>query len=349
MSEIAPQDRAPRAWDRVVVRPLQKDEVTNQNGPDIIRLIEPKDNDGSPELLHELLSQGHDTLEGLIAEHGAVVFRGFGVDPASFRSAVLRAYNASRYIWMMPMPPKLAQLFLSLPLIGWFLNWLLGRIEAWATGRTLTQKDTSTLAYEDNIQFPHHEFGIFFNIPRVIAFYCEKQSNTGGETLFCDAERAWNALEPELKSRFETAKFIRYKNENQILPPPFTAPALLNHPKSGVPSLNLTGYHHRIVAEEGQRLFPEARIELGDYDENFMFKPTVVDSKGSPVELNEADYRAIIAAHLAEGVLLPWKEGDVMFCDNYKVVHGRINGGTPRKVLQVMLCDYQPNDTRFFA
>ena len=321
--------------------------MTNQGGPDIIRVVEPV-GEGSPELLEELLREDKQKVEHLIAEHGAVLFRGFKVDPPRFREAVLSAYQASRYIWMMPMPPKLARFFLALPLIGWILNWLFARIEAWATGRTLTQKDASTLAYEDNIQFPHHEFGIFFNIPRVIAFLCEKQSDTGGETLFCDAEAAWTDIRPELQSHFETAKFIRYKNENQFLPPPFTAPALLKHPKTGVPTLNLTGYHHRLVAEEGQRLFPEARIELGDHDENFMFRPTLVNREGKPVELSETDYREIIAAHLSQGLLLPWQEG-ILFCDNYKVVHGRINGGYPRKVLQVMLCDYQKNQNRFFA
>ena len=140
-------------------------------------------------------------------------------------------------------------------------------------GSNPRKKDASTLAYEDNIQFPHHEFGIFFNIPRVIAFLCEKQSDTGGETLFCDAEAAWTDIRPELQSHFETAKFIRYKNENQFLPPPFTAPALLKHPKTGVPTLNLTDTTID-CSGEGQRLFPEARIELGDHDENFMFRPT---------------------------------------------------------------------------
>ena len=348
MSETRSQNEASPLWQKVQIRPPHADELTNQGGPDILRIVEPI-GEGSPELLSALLKEGKEEVEAIIGEHGAVVFRGFNADPPSFRHAVLSAYKASRYIWMMPMSPKLARFFLSLPLIGWFLNWLLGRIEAWATGRTLTQKDASTLAYEDNIQFPHHEFGIFFNIPRVIAFLCEKASDTGGETLFCDAEKAWETLDASLKARFESARFIRYKNENQFLPPPFTAPALLHHPMSGVPSLNLTGYHHQIVAEEGQRLFPEARIELGDYDENFMFKPTVVGPEGAPVELSEDDYRQIIAAHLKEGVLLPWKKGDVLFCDNYKVVHGRINGGNPRKVLQVMLCDYQANETRFFA
>ena len=74
-----------------------------------------------------------------------------------------------------------------------------------------------------------------------------------------------------------------------------------------------------------------------------------VNREGKPVELSETDYREIIAAHLSQGLLLPWQEGDVLFCDNYKVVHGRINGGYPRKVLQVMLCDYQKNQNRFFA
>ncbi|MGB0590658.1 MAG: TauD/TfdA family dioxygenase [Myxococcota bacterium] len=348
MSHPTPQPDAHTAWSKVRIRPLEAHEHSNQGGPDIVRLVEPIA-EGSPQLLAALLREDLGQVESLMADHGAVLFRGFEATPPSFRSAVVGAYDASRYIWMMPMPPKVARFFLRLPLIGWFLSWLLGRIEAWSTGRTLTQEDASTLAYEDNIQFPHHEFGIFFNVPRVIAFLCEKASDQGGETLFCDAEAAWEGLDPALKARFETARFIRYKNENQFLPPPFTAPALLAHPTTGVPSLNLTGYHHQIVAEEGQRLFPEVRIELGDFDENFMFRPTVVGPDGAPVVLSEDDYRAIIAAHLSQGVLLPWKRGDVLFCDNFKVVHGRINGGTPRKVLQVILCDYQANKTRLFA
>lgn len=323
---------------------LRTPDATTRSGRPLLAIIEPRP-DKSPPALGELLGD-RERVEALLLEHGGLVFRGFATDPSTFRDAVRGSWSAGRHLWMLPLRPSRARLLLSMPLIGALVTGLLGWFEARTTGRRLDHPDASTLALEDNIQFPHHEFGIFFNVPRIVAFFCERASDEGGETLFCDAEAAWEALPERLRRSLGTTRAIRYRNENQLFPPPFYAPALLHHPLTGAPSLNLTGYHHRLVAEEGRRQFPEARIELGDHDENFMFRPTALGADGAPVELSEADYRAIIAAHLREGVMVDWQEGDVMLVDNYRVVHGRVNGGSPRKVLQVILCDYQANATR---
>ena len=75
----------------------------------------------------------------------------------------------------------------------------------------------------------------------------------------------------------------------------------------------------------------------------FTFAPTFVRDDGSHFSLDERDVEDIARAHFAHSVLLPWRKGDLLLMDNYRVVHGRLNAGEPRKVLQVMLCDYVRN------
>ena len=71
--------------------------MTNQGGPDIVRVVEPV-GEGSPELLEELLREDKQKVEHLIAEHGAVLFRGFKVDPPRFREAVLSVYHIALHL-----------------------------------------------------------------------------------------------------------------------------------------------------------------------------------------------------------------------------------------------------------
>jgi isopentenyl-diphosphate delta-isomerase len=327
----------------VTVRTLRPDEASNENArTDLVVVVEPA-GDPAADGLTNLFTQEREALGVAMREHGCVLFRGFDIDRDSFEETVSASFDSDRFVWMFPVPPRYARALLRLPVIGWINRTLLGWIESRATGRRLVGKKQSTLANDQTIQFPHHEYGIFFNVPRVIAFHCEADSEIEGETIICDARSGWDDLPQGVRDRFETARHIRYRDENQRWMPPLRAPAVLSHPIDGYPTLNFTAYHHDVAADIAREMYPDSTIRTDELDETFTFAPTFVDADGERSELGGDDVAAIARSHLAHSVLLRWERGDVLLMDNYRIVHGRLNAGTPRKVLQVILCDHVYN------
>ena|GEM_PF-4075288 len=332
----------------LTTRLLRPEEATNPGAAvDMVVVVEPA-GDASAQVLEHAFSEHSAIMRTLLCEHGNVLFRGFDVGRQEFEAIVAAGFRSDRYLWMFPMPPGLARFLLAIPVIGWMIRLLLGWIEAKATGRDVVEDKISTLANDQTIQFPHHEYGIFFNVPRVIAFYCDKQAEREGETILCDARSGFQDMRPEVRSKFEGAKFIRYRSENQWYLPPFTAPSILRHPDDGHPSMNFTAYHHDVFADLAREKFPDSMITTDELDETFTFTPTFVSESGEQYMLDEEDVAEIARAHLERTVLLPWKHKDVLLLDNFRVVHGRLNAGLPeRKVLQLILCDYVRNQNRF--
>lgn len=329
----------------VATRQLRRDEIGGARGAgSMVAVVEPC-GDRSAQALGELFAQDRQALLDGLRRHGCILFRGFDVDRRSFEEIVSRGFQADRYVWMLPLRPGLARALLRTPLVGWLTRRLLGWIEARATGRDIVEEKQSTLAADQTIQFPHHEYGIFFNVPRVIAFHCEKAAGAEGETVICDAHAGYRAMRAEVRARFEAARFIRYRSANQWYLPPFTAPAVLHHPVDGSPSMNYTAYSHTVAAELARERYPQSTITNDALDATFTFEPSFVGHDGQPIAFDEEDVREVARAHFDHSLLLRWRQGDLLLMDNFRVVHGRLNGGFPRKVLQVILCDYLRNRT----
>ena len=276
-----------------------------------------------------------------------MLFRGFTLDLRTFESAIESTFDASRYLWMFPLQPELVKLLLRLPVVGFLMRALLDRIEAKSTGRTIHSDKISELASDDTIQFPHHDYGIFFNVPQLIAFYCEEASAEGGETLLCDAEAAYEQLDGTVRAAFERARYIRYKNRNQRYLPAFSAPALLHHPRTGGATINLTAYQHDAMANLAREYFPSSRIHSEEHHDTFSFEPRFVAHDGEGYDLAADELEKVIRTHLANSVVLRWRKGDLLLVDNFKVMHGRVNAGTPKKKVHLILCEYVRNPNGF--
>ncbi len=340
--EVAPQIPGVRC------RFLRADEASNPGAAlDLVLVAEP-DGDASAAGLARLLSEQRERLVELMREHGNVLFRGFDVAPEAFEGVVATGFDADRFLWMFPMAPRWARALLDLPLVGRITRAFLGWIESAATGRAIVGDKQSTLADDQTIQFPHHEYGIFFNVPRVLAFFCEREAERQGETLLCDARSGYVGMPSALRAHFESTEYIRYRSENQWYLPPFTAPAVLYHPDDSHPSMNFTAYQHDVFARVAERWFPEHEITATSQDETFSFVPTFHRGEHTSRGLSEDQIVALAESHLERSVLLRWKQGDLLLMDNFRVVHGRLNAGMPeRKVLQIVLCDYIRNANRF--
>lgn len=327
---------------------LYEDEASNEDAAlDLVVVAEP-DGDASAEALKRVFAVNRATFQQILVDHGNVLFRGFDIEPDQFDSIVGAGFSTDRFLWMFPMAPDWARSLLNLPLVGWLTRALLGWIEARATGREIVGENQSTLAKDQTIQFPHHEYGIFFNVPHVLAFYCERDAEVQGETLLCDAKAGYRAMPDALRSTFESTEYIRYRSENQWYLPPFTAPAVLRHPLDGHPTMNFTAYRHDVFGELAKRRFPHHDITTEELDATFSFEPMFYLQDGERRMLREDEVAALAEAHLDRSVLLRWEQGDLLLMDNFRVVHGRLNAGMPvKKILQLILCDYVRNTNHF--
>lgn len=327
---------------------LRPDEASNPDAAlDLVVVAEPVD-DSSPAHLERVFAEHHQLFRQILLDHGTVLFRGFDVEPSDFDAIVQAGFDTDRYLWMFPMAPRWARALLKLPFFGWLTQRFLGWIEATATGRAIVGEKQSQLANDQTIQFPHHEYGIFFNVPRVLAFFCERSAEHQGETLICDAKAGYEAMPAGLRRYFEATDYIRYRSQNQWYLPPFTAPAVLRHPVDGHPSMNFTAYQHDVFADMASRWFPRHEITAEALDETFSFEPTFHMRDGGSQMLGSEEVGMLAKAHLEHSVLLRWQRGDLLLMDNFRIVHGRLNAGMPvKKILQIILCDHVRNTNGF--
>lgn len=337
----------PLAHPRVRVRGLRPDEASNPRGRLDLVVVEPA-GDPSAAALSTWLGERREAVSTVLARQGAVLCRGFQLDSAAFEGVMAATFDTGRYLWMLPMSPGAARRLLGLPFFGALTRRFLGWVERVSTGRRLRREDVSTLANDDTLQFPHHEYGIFFNVPRVIGFWCESPSQVDGETVLCDGEAAGETVDPRVRARFEGARGSRYRDANQPLLPPFAAPAVLRHPLTGAPTLNFTAYHHDVAAEVARKACPHARVAAGETDETFLFEPTMLEADGGRRSLSREEVAESARAHFAHPVLLRWRKDDLLLLDNFKLLHGRLNAGTPKKTLHVVHGDHEPSPVRFW-
>ena len=128
---------------------------------------------------------------------------------------------------------------------------------------------------------------------------------------------------------------------------PDVAPALLPHPTTGRPTANFTAYHHDVAAEVAEEMFPTARVAAAETDDTFLFEPRLIDADGRRAEITRDEVGAIARAHFEHALLLRWRKDDLLLLDNFKLLHGRLNAGTPKKLLHIILGDHVANRVRF--
>lgn len=324
----------------LLVRPLAAEErAPGQPSPDLLRVVEPRSAAAADDV-GAVLARHAEAIRAALTEHGGLLFRGFDVDQPRFEAAVGEAFRPERHLWMLPFAPRWGRALLDAPVVGDLSRWFMDLVEARSTGRAIRGDKVATLARDDTMQFLHHEYGIFFNVPRTVAFWCEDAPADGGETVICDAARAWDALPEALRERFLAARGIRYRDRNQPLMPPFVAPAVFRHPDTGACTVNFTGDHHHVAAEVVRTLFPGARVVVEDHDETFQFESTFLGRDGTTWTLSAAEIEALARAQFQHSVLLRWRRGDLLLLDNLATQHGRLNGGSPKKTLHVILAEH---------
>lgn len=209
----------------------------------------------------------------------------------------------------------------------------------------------STIYPADQRIHLHNEGTYWMNWPLKIYFCAMKAAETGGETPIADVRNVYNRIDPAIRDEFELKKvmYVRnynpgigltwqdafqttdtavveeYAQKNEIhvewkddghLLTRQVRPAVRKHPVTGESVwFNHAAFFHVSSLDPGVR-----DALLSSYGEEGLPYNTYY---GDGTRIDPAVTEHVRGAYLAEKLLLPWKEKDVLMLDNMSVAHAR--------------------------
>jgi alpha-ketoglutarate-dependent taurine dioxygenase len=301
----------------------------------------------SPTAVARWVRQRNAPLEATVAKHGAVVLRGFPIHDTHSFSTLFAHYPTDPFGYSGGVSPR-------------------AKVE----GNVF---EATRMPPPIKIEL-HQEMAYLPSFPRLLAFYCHKPAETGGETIIADMRRFGAAIPEKLmrqireKGLFYTRNFrspasispilIHYHRDWQSafyasdreqaeaacrrlgIEPRWEPDGSLTvlHRASGFASHPLTG--EEVWCNQLVTLNFNRRV-LGAYWKliaaHYRGKPRVHDvlfGDGTPIP--EDWVLSLYDLIDPMTVAFPWQAGDVMVVDNYYTAHGR-NPYTGERNMQVVL------------
>ena len=301
-------------------------------------VIQPKDETMD---LSDWAKHNRPWLEQQLQQHGAILFRGFGLQSANDFEQVAQA-----------ICPSLFGDYGDLPREG-----VGGKVYG-----------STPYPAEQAIRF-HNESSHLHRWPMKIWFFCVQAAQQGGETPIIDCRKAYQLLSPSLRQRLQEKRLMYVRNFTDGLDVSWQSffqtcdrtvveaecrrhqmqvewidqglrtrqirPAMLPHPKTGDWVLfNQIQLHHIAYLE------PTVRQSLLSLFGESNLPRNVYYGDGSPIE--ETVLAELDAVYEQAKVQFPWQEQDMLMLDNMLVAHGRNPFVGSRKIVVTMgemICD----------
>jgi len=281
--------------------------------------------------------ENRDFINSGLAQHGAMLFRGFAVKEASTFENFIETVCGELIEYRERSSPRTS-----------------------VSGRVYTSTDhPARLSI-----FPHNEQSYNETFPRWISFFCEQPATRGGATPIADTRRVFLRLDPSIRQRFMQKKYMYVRNYGtglglswqdgfqtkdrreveqycrsshiefewrgaDLLRTKQVRPAVALHPKTGEwVWFNHATFFHISTLEPGLR---EALLEVLGEDEA---PNNTYYGDGSPIEPSVLD--ELRAAYLEELTRFAWQEGDILLLDNMLTAHARDPFEGSRKVFTAM-------------
>jgi alpha-ketoglutarate-dependent taurine dioxygenase len=272
-------------------------------------------------------------LEKALGQHGAILFRGFGLNSVTKFEQFVRAVSGDILAYHERSSPR---------------SQISGRIY------------TSTDYPPDKRIFLHNEQSYNLTFPMKIFFFCAQAPREGGATPIADTRRIFGRVPDEIRERFIQRKYMYVRNygdgfglswreafqtaqrseveeycrRNRIefewktgdrLRTKQVREAAIRHPKTGewVWFNHLTFFHVSTldpqIQDEVMKMFVEEDLPNNTY-------------YGDGKKIEERVLQQLREAYEKESVRFDWKEGDALMLDNLLVAHGREPYSGERKV-----------------
>lgn len=282
-------------------------------------------------------NQNREWIEERLADHGALLFRGFGIASAEHFQEFLRAASGDPLEYTERSSPR---------------STVAGRVY------------TSTEHPPDQEIFLHNEQSYNLRFPSKIAFFCLTPPREQGGTPIADCRRVLQGIDPAVLRCFAGRRYLYARNfggglglswqtafqtddreaveaycrSNRIdfewrsgdrLRTRQVRPVVARHPRTGALSwCNHATFFHVSTLSPAVRDRLLAGLAVEDLPHSTWY------GDGAPIEPEVLD--ALRALYRREQRRFDWRQGDVLLLDNLLVAHGREPFAGERRILTGM-------------
>jgi alpha-ketoglutarate-dependent taurine dioxygenase len=287
--------------------------------------------------LSNWLVNQRDFIREAILKHGAVLFRGFGIETPGDLQAAVTVLCGESMAYKERSSPR---------------SQVVGNIY------------TSTDYPPDEEIFPHNEHSYSKRFPMKLFFSCQIPAASGGMTPLIDTRRVCKKIPDDVRSEFERKGWMFVRNFNtgfglswqtvfqttdravveeycrsaniqwewlgeDRLRTSQVRPSMIQHPATGEPIwFNHATFFHVTTLKPSLLKVLRSSFAEDQMPNNTFF--------GDGSAIPDAVAEKLRHAYLSERVSFPWEKGDLIVLDNVLTAHGRDTYSGPRKILFAM-------------